>query len=102
MGALCFALRSPFFELSRVLVRFDHAASFIVNANYRGVLSRADERTALEEPHNAGKNRRILKEPCSCEFVNYFRLVLNNHAFYGPSVARARVKNAHTLTRSER
>ena len=63
---------------------------------------RADESTALEEPHNAGKNRRILKEPCSCEFANYFRLVSNNHAFHGPSVARARVINAHTLTRCER
>jgi hypothetical protein len=82
-------------------MRFKHVASFIVNANYREVLSRADESTALEEPHNAGKNRRILKEPCSCEFANYFRLLSNNQAFYGPSVARARVINAHTLTRSE-
>jgi hypothetical protein len=65
-------------------------------------LSQADESMALEEPHNAGKNRRILKEPCSFEFANYFRLVFNNHAVHGPSVARARVINAHTLTRSER
>ena len=25
---------SPFFELARVLVRFDHVASFIINANH--------------------------------------------------------------------
>jgi hypothetical protein len=26
-------IRSPLFEIARVLVRFDHIASFIVNAN---------------------------------------------------------------------
>ena len=88
-------------KIARVLVRLDHGAGFVIDANHSGVLSRADESTALEEPHNAGKNRRILKEPCSCEFANYFRLVSNNQPFYGPSVARARVINAHTLTRSE-
>ena len=29
-----FLLRSPFFEFARVLVRFDHVARFIVNANH--------------------------------------------------------------------
>jgi hypothetical protein len=27
-------LSSPLFEIARVLVRFDHGAGFIVNANY--------------------------------------------------------------------
>ena len=34
VAALCFLLRSPFFEFARVLVRFNHVASFIVNANH--------------------------------------------------------------------
>jgi len=34
VAALCFLLRSPFFEFARVLVRFDHVARFIVNANH--------------------------------------------------------------------
>jgi hypothetical protein len=34
MAALCFALRGlPLFEISRLLVPFDHIASVIVNAN---------------------------------------------------------------------
>ncbi len=66
------------------------------------MLSRADESTALEEAHNAGKNRRILKEPCNFEFANYFPLIFNNHVLHGPSVTRACVINAHTLTRAER
>jgi hypothetical protein len=34
VAALCFAPRSPLFEVARVLVRFNHVASFIVNANH--------------------------------------------------------------------
>jgi hypothetical protein len=33
VAAFCFA-RSPLLELARVLVRFDHVASFIINANH--------------------------------------------------------------------
>jgi hypothetical protein len=34
VAAVCFALRLPLFEITRVLVRIDHAASFIVDANH--------------------------------------------------------------------
>jgi hypothetical protein len=37
MAALCFASRSSLFEVARVLVRSDHVASIIVNANH-GIL----------------------------------------------------------------
>jgi hypothetical protein len=33
-GGFLFASRSPFFELARVLVRFNHIASRIVNADH--------------------------------------------------------------------
>ncbi len=36
-GLLC-ASRSPLFEIARVLVRFDHVARFIVNANHKILL----------------------------------------------------------------
>jgi hypothetical protein len=31
----CFCSVSPFFEIASLLVRFDHVASFIVDANHR-------------------------------------------------------------------
>jgi hypothetical protein len=34
MAGLLYGSGLPFFELSRVLVRFDHIARVIVNANY--------------------------------------------------------------------
>jgi hypothetical protein len=34
VAAFCFPLNSPLFEIARVLVRFDHVASRIVNANH--------------------------------------------------------------------
>jgi hypothetical protein len=46
---------SPLFEIARVVVRFDHVASFIVNANYRTVISSPGEspmqRTLRELPY---------------------------------------------------
>jgi hypothetical protein len=33
-GAFCFASRLPLFELARMLVRFDHIACSIVNADH--------------------------------------------------------------------
>jgi hypothetical protein len=45
-------LRSPFFELARVLVRLDHIANIIVNANH--FIVRADEKlTAFVELESA-------------------------------------------------
>jgi hypothetical protein len=42
VAAFCFAPRSPFFEIALVLVRFNHVASLIVNANHSiGVPSEA-------------------------------------------------------------
>jgi hypothetical protein len=34
MAAFCFGLRSPLCEIALVLVRLDHVASIIVNANH--------------------------------------------------------------------
>jgi hypothetical protein len=34
VAAFCFAPRSPLFEIARLLVRLDHVARFIVNADH--------------------------------------------------------------------
>jgi hypothetical protein len=68
-----------------------------------------DQPVAPAVPYAAGQadiERRVPDHTAgvlsrSCEFANYFRLVSNNQALHGPSGARTRVINAHTLTRSE-
>ena|SRR5438876_1829855 len=69
---------------------------FVIGAD----LSSANERQETTSAPTLPARSQVAKS--SLEFANYFRLVLNNQPFYGPSVARARVINAHTLTRSER
>jgi hypothetical protein len=63
MAALCFTLtRSRLFEIALVLVRFDHIASIIINANHSIVCAaemfRYRRVFARSVAHHAPKHRR--------------------------------------------